>query len=34
MEPKPKMIRIIFTLDDPNGKLPEGQTFEYVFNLP
>jgi prepilin-type N-terminal cleavage/methylation domain-containing protein len=34
MEPKPKMIRIIFTLDDPNGKLPEGQTFEYVFTLP
>jgi prepilin-type N-terminal cleavage/methylation domain-containing protein len=33
-DPKPKMIRIIFTIDDPTGKLPEGQTFEYVFTLP
>jgi hypothetical protein len=33
-DPKPKMIRIIVTLDDPNGKTPDGQTFEYVFTLP
>ena len=33
-DPKPKMIRIIITLDDPTGKLPDGQTFEYVFTLP
>lgn len=31
---KPKMIRILMTLDDPASKLPEGQTFEYVFTLP
>jgi hypothetical protein len=33
-DPKPKMIRIIVTLDDPAGKLADGQTFEYVFTLP
>jgi prepilin-type N-terminal cleavage/methylation domain-containing protein len=33
-DPKPKMIRITITLDDPAGKLPDGQTFEYVFTLP
>jgi hypothetical protein len=31
---KPKMIRILMTIDDPNGKLPEGQTYEFVFTLP
>lgn len=30
----PKMIRITLTIDDPNGKLTEGKTFEYVFSLP
>ena len=33
-DPKPKMIRILLTIDDPNGKLTDGQTFEYVFTLP
>ena len=33
-DPKPKMIRILMTIDDPNGKLTDGQTFEYVFTLP
>lgn len=28
---RPKLIRITLTLDDPNGRLPDGQTFEYVF---
>jgi prepilin-type N-terminal cleavage/methylation domain-containing protein len=31
--PLPRLIRIIVTLDDPNGRLNEGQTFEYVFRL-
>jgi prepilin-type N-terminal cleavage/methylation domain-containing protein len=31
--PLPRLIRIIITLDDPNGRLNEGQTFEYVFRL-
>ncbi len=33
-DPRPKMIRITFTLDDPQGRTPDGQTFEYVFELP
>jgi hypothetical protein len=33
-DPKPQMIRIIMTVDDPNGKIADGQTFEYVFSLP
>ncbi len=32
--PLPKMIRIILTIEDPNGRLAEGKTFEYVFQLP
>ena len=31
---RPKMIRIIATVDDPNGRLGVGQTYEYVINLP
>jgi prepilin-type N-terminal cleavage/methylation domain-containing protein len=32
--PLPTMIRIVFTLDDPNGRLArDGQTFTYVFKL-
>jgi hypothetical protein len=31
---RPKMIRIIATVDDPNGRLSDGQTFEYGINLP
>ncbi|MGH7176925.1 MAG: hypothetical protein ACREJC_06070, partial [Tepidisphaeraceae bacterium] len=30
----PRMIRITFTLDDASGRLAEGQTYEYVFELP
>jgi hypothetical protein len=33
-DPKPKMIRLILTIDDPLGRTPSGQTFEYVFTLP
>jgi hypothetical protein len=33
-DPKPKMIRIIITLDDPSSKLADGKTFEFVFTLP
>jgi prepilin-type N-terminal cleavage/methylation domain-containing protein len=33
-DPKPKMIRITMTLDDPGGTLPDGVTFQYVFTLP
>jgi len=33
---RPKMIRITLVVDDPAGRNPnpEGQTFEYVFELP
>ncbi len=33
-DPKPQMIRITMTLDDPSGTLPDGVTFQYVFTLP
>ena len=33
-DPKPRMIRITLMIDDPAGRLNEGQTFEYVFELP
>lgn len=32
--PQPKLIRITFALDDPDGHLNSSQTFEYVFALP
>jgi prepilin-type N-terminal cleavage/methylation domain-containing protein len=32
--PRPSKLRIVVTLDDPNGRLPDGQTFEHVINLP
>ncbi len=32
-EPKPSMIRVTFTLDDPNGALAEPPTYEYVFKV-
>ncbi len=31
---RPKLIRITVTLDDPNGQLPDGQTYQYVFAVP
>jgi hypothetical protein len=30
----PWMIRITIRVDDPNGRLPDGQTIQYVFTLP
>jgi prepilin-type N-terminal cleavage/methylation domain-containing protein len=32
--PRPKMLRITMVVDDPNGRMGEGQTYEYVINLP
>lgn len=32
--PWPTMIRVRMTLHDQNNRLPEGRTFEFVFNLP
>jgi type II secretory pathway pseudopilin PulG len=33
-DPRIKMIRITITLDDPNGRLTDGQTYQYVYTLP
>jgi type II secretory pathway pseudopilin PulG len=33
-DPRIKMIRITITLDDPNGRLADGQTYQYVYALP
>jgi hypothetical protein len=33
-DPKPKMIRITMTIDDPGGRLGDGQTYEYIYTLP
>jgi prepilin-type N-terminal cleavage/methylation domain-containing protein len=30
----PWMIRVTIRVDDPNGRLPDGQTIQYVFTLP
>ena len=30
----PWMIRITLRIDDPNGRLQEGQTVEWIYNLP
>jgi hypothetical protein len=30
----PWMIRITLRVDDANGRLPDGQTIQYVFSLP
>jgi type II secretory pathway component PulJ len=32
--PRPQMLRIVFTLDDPSGRLSAAQTYEYVVKLP
>lgn len=32
-DPKPKLIRIVYTIDDPGGRIAEGQTFESVFRV-
>ena len=31
--PKPTMIRITVVLDDPDGRIGAGQSFEYVLKL-
>jgi prepilin-type N-terminal cleavage/methylation domain-containing protein len=31
---RPKLIRITMVLEDPNGRLPDGQTYQYVFQVP
>jgi prepilin-type N-terminal cleavage/methylation domain-containing protein len=31
---RPKLIRITIVVDDPAGRMTEGQTYEYVFKLP
>lgn len=31
--PRPSMIRIVMVLDDPNGRLKNGMTFEYVYKV-
>lgn len=33
-EGKPRMIRVVVTVTDPNGRLPEGHTVELVYTLP
>ena len=32
--PRPKMLRVTMVVDDPNGRMGEGQTYEYVIDLP
>ncbi|HZN67471.1 MAG TPA: prepilin-type N-terminal cleavage/methylation domain-containing protein [Tepidisphaeraceae bacterium] len=31
---KPRMLRVTATVDEPRGRLTEGQTYEYVIDLP
>jgi prepilin-type N-terminal cleavage/methylation domain-containing protein len=31
---RPRMLRITMTVDEPFGRMAEGQTYEYVINLP
>jgi hypothetical protein len=31
---RPKLLRLIVRLDDPNNRIADGQTFEYVVKLP
>ncbi len=31
---RPQLIRITMTVEDPSGRLPEGQTYQYVFQVP
>ena len=33
-DPKPKLIRITVTIDDPTGRLADGQTYQYIFPVP
>lgn len=31
---RPKMLRITMTVDEPNGRMAEGQSYEYIMDLP
>jgi hypothetical protein len=31
---RPRLLRITVVVDDPGGRMSEGQTYEYVFKLP
>jgi hypothetical protein len=31
---RPKMLRITMTVDEPFGRMAQGQTYEYIINLP
>lgn len=31
---RPKMLRVTVVVDDPAGRMGEGQTYEYIFKLP
>jgi prepilin-type N-terminal cleavage/methylation domain-containing protein len=33
-DPHPSLIRITMTLEDPTGRLQQGQTYQYVFAVP
>jgi hypothetical protein len=33
VSPRPKLLRITCTIRDPNGRLADGQSFEYIVNL-
>lgn len=32
--PRPAMIRVVLSVDDPDGRLADSQSYEYVFALP
>ena len=32
--PRPKMLRVTMTIDDPRGRLPGGNLYEYIIELP
>jgi hypothetical protein len=34
VDSRPKMLRITFAIDDPNGRFSDPMTFEYVFKVP
>jgi hypothetical protein len=33
-DPLPAMLRITLVMDEPAGRLAEGQTYEFVIDLP
>jgi hypothetical protein len=32
--PRPTLLRIVFSLDDPSARLDSAQTYEFVIRLP